>query len=167
MATKKSKDAGPKNPNDRTLASNRRARHDYAISESFEAGLVLIGSEVKSLRTGNAQIRESFVRIESGEAWLYGLHIPPYVNANGFGAHEPDRKRKLLLHKDQIAQLLEAQGQKGATIVPLELYMREGRVKLRVGIGKGRKLTDKRSAIAERDVARDLDRELARYKRNG
>jgi SsrA-binding protein len=161
MAPKKTP-AAPKTPNDRTLATNRRARHEYSIADTFEAGIVLIGSEVKSLRTGNAQIREAFVRVESGEAWLFALHIPPYANANGFGAHDPDRKRKLLLHAGEIKELAEAQGQKGSTIIPLELYLRDGKVKIRIGVGKGRKTADKRSAIAERDAARELDRDLAR-----
>lgn len=149
-------------PNNKSLAQNRRARHDYDIVETYEAGVELFGSEVKSIREGAVQLRESFARVDNGEVWLYGVNIPPYKNATSFGAHETTRKRKLLLHKKQIVELAEATASGGETLVPLALVMRDGKVKCVIGIAKGRKTVDKRHAIAERDSKRDTDRELSR-----
>src|SRR5579863_5397117 len=113
----------------RMIAQNRRARHDYDILDTYEAGLVLVGSEVKSLRDGKAQLRDSFARVQDGEVWLYGVHIPPYVFATGFGSVDPDRRRKLLLHRRQIDELRRRTTQDSLTLVPLSVYFKEGRAK--------------------------------------
>ena len=143
---------------DETIAVNRRARHDYAIEDTIEAGLVLTGTEIKSVRAHRVNIAEAYARIEKGEAWLIGAHIAEYAQGNRFN-HAPARTRKLLLHRDQIAELTGLQGAKGLTIVPLRLYIRRGRAKLELGIAKGKKAHDKRRSIAERDMRRELERE--------
>jgi SsrA-binding protein len=143
---------------DQTVAVNRRARHDYAIDETIEAGLVLTGTEIKSIRAGRANLAEAYARIERGEAWLIGAHIAPYEQGNR-NNHEPTRTRKLLLHRDQIAELIGRTQAKGFTLVPLRLYIRNGLAKLEIGIARGKKAHDKRRAIAERDARRDLERE--------
>lgn len=143
------------------MASNRRARHEYDIIETFECGLVLQGSEVKSLRQGKAQLADAYARVVDGEAWLYGLHIPPWQFATGFGAHDPDRRRKLLLHRDQIDELMGRTQQQSLTLVPLSLYFKDGKAKLQLALARGRRLYDKRRAIA----ARDADREALRAAR--
>lgn len=143
---------------DETIAVNRRARHDYAIEDTIEAGLVLTGTEIKSIRAHRVNIAEAYARIEKGEAWLIGAHIAEYAQGNRFN-HAPARTRKLLLHRDQIAELTGLQGAKGMTIVPLRLYIRRGRAKLELGIAKGKKAHDKRRSIAERDMRRELERE--------
>ena len=143
---------------DRTVATNRRARHDYDILETFECGIVLQGSEVKSLREGKAQLADAYARVVDGEVWLFGVHIPPWQFAQGFGAHDPDRKRKLLLHRSQIDELLGTTTQQALTLVPLSLYFHEGKAKVQLALAKGRKLHDKRHAIAERDAAREMAR---------
>jgi len=142
------------------VAQNRRARHDYDILEVFEAGLVLIGSEVKSLREGKCQLKDSYARVEQGEAWLFGVHIPPYAFAAGFGAHEPERKRKLLLHKREIDELAARSQQESLTIVPLAVYFDKGRAKVEIALARGRHTYDKRRALAERDAKREADRAL-------
>jgi SsrA-binding protein len=144
----------------KVVAQNRRARHDYDILDSFEAGLVLVGSEVKSLRDGKCQLKDSYARIEGGEAWLFGVHIPPYLFANGFGAHDPERKRKLLLHHREIEELRARSQQEALTIVPLSVYFERGRAKVEIALARGRKLYDKRRAMAERDAKREADRAL-------
>ena len=149
-----------KKAQDETVALNRRGRFDYEIEDSVEAGLVLTGTEVKSIRQGKAQIAESYATIEKGgrdrpEVWLVGMHVPPYEQGNVFNA-EPRRKRKLLLRRDQIERLQSRVQQKGYTLVPLKLYFTRGRAKLELGIGKGRKAHDKREAITERQIKRDL-----------
>jgi len=144
---------------EKVLASNRRARHDYDILETYEAGLVLRGTEVKSLRQGRADLKESYARVEGGEAWLVGCHISPYVQGNRAN-HDPLRPRKLLLHHAQIRRLLGKIMEKGLTLVPLRLYFREGRVKVELGLARGRKLLDKRQAIREREERREVDRTL-------
>jgi SsrA-binding protein len=141
-----------------TVALNRRARHDYNVEETVEAGLVLTGSEIKSIRAGRANLAEAYARIEKGEAWLIGAHIAPYEQANQFN-HEPTRTRKLLLHRRQIAELLGKTQTKGYTLIPLRLYIRDGLAKLEIGLGRGRKAYDKRRVIAERDARRQLERE--------
>lgn len=141
-----------------TVALNRRARHDFNVEETVEAGLVLTGSEIKSIRAGRANLAEAYARIERGEAWLIGAHIAPYEQANQFN-HEPTRTRKLLLHRRQIAELLGKTQTKGYTLVPLRLYIRDGLAKLEIGLGRGRKAYDKRRVIAERDARRQLERE--------
>jgi SsrA-binding protein len=143
---------------DHTVAHNRRARHDYAIEETLEAGIVLTGTEIKSIRAGRANLAEAYARIERGEAWLIGAHIAPYEQGNRYN-HEPTRTRKLLLHRDQIAELIGKTQAKGYTLIPLRLYIRDGLAKLELGIGRGKKAHDKRRAIAERDMRRELERQ--------
>jgi SsrA-binding protein len=143
---------------DQTIAVNRRARHDYAIEETLEAGLVLTGTEIKSIRAGRANLAEAYARIERGEAWLIGAHIAPYPQAS-HQQHEPTRVRKLLLHRDQIAELMGLTQAKGATLVPLRLYLRDGIAKVELGVARGKKAHDKRRAIAERDMRRELERQ--------
>jgi SsrA-binding protein len=141
-----------------TVAVNRRARHDYAVEDTLEAGLVLTGTEIKSIRAGRANLAEAYARIERGEAWLIGAHIAPYEQGNR-NNHEPTRTRKLLLHRDQIAELVGKTQAKGFTLVPLRLYIRNGMAKLELGIARGKKAHDKRRSIAERDMRRELERE--------
>ncbi|HET9077370.1 MAG TPA: SsrA-binding protein SmpB [Acidimicrobiales bacterium] len=155
-----------RDPRNRVVAQNRRARHDYDILDTYEAGLVLVGSEVKSLREGKAQLRDSFARVQDGEVWLYGVHIPPYVFATGFGSVDPDRRRKLLLHRRQIDEMLRRTGQESLTLVPLSLYFKDGRAKVDLALAKGRRLYDKRHAIAARDAEREARRESAALRRS-
>jgi SsrA-binding protein len=143
---------------DETIAVNRRARHDYSIEDTLEAGIVLSGTEIKSIREHRVNIAEAYVRIDRGEAWLVGAHIAEYAQGNRYN-HVPNRTRKLLLHRDQIAELTGLQSAKGMTLVPLRLYTRRGRAKLEVGVARGKKAHDKRRSIAERDMRRELDRE--------
>ena len=146
---------------DRVVATNRRARHDFDLLETYECGIVLQGTEVKSLRAGHCTLVDSYARIEGGEAWLFGVHIPPYEQASAFGAHEPDRNRKLLLHRHQIDELLGRTQQQSLTLVPLSIYFKDGRAKVELALARGRRLYDKRHAIASRDAARDAEREAA------
>ena len=141
------------------VAENPKARYDYTIVDTLEAGLVLTGTEVKSLRQGKAAIREAYVRVEDGEAFIIGMNIATYEQGNVFN-HEPMRTRKLLLHRKELDQLHAHVTRKGATIVPLSLYFRDGRAKLAIGIAKGKDTIDKRRDIAKRDVQRQIDREL-------
>ena len=143
---------------DETIAINRRARHDYAIEDTLEAGLVLTGTEIKSDREHRVNIAEAYVRIERGEAWLIGAHIAEYAQGNR-NNHAPQRTRKLLLHRDQISELLGLQSAKGLTVVPLRMYIRGGNAKLEIGVGRGKKAHDKRRTIAERDMRRELERD--------
>jgi len=140
------------------VAQNRRARHDYEILETVEAGIQLVGSEVKSLREGHAQLREAYAREDGGEMWLYGMHVPPWAFAVGFGAHDPERRRRLLLHKKQIIELSNRVAQDGLTLVPLSVYFRDGKAKISIGLARGRKTYDKRHALAERDANREAER---------
>jgi SsrA-binding protein len=139
------------------IAQNKKARHDFSIEETYEAGLVLVGTEVKSLRLGRASLIDGFVTVDGGEAFLHNIHIPEYVQGT-WTNHEPTRKRKLLLHADEIRKISIAVARQGYTIVPLSIYFNDGRVKVEIGLGKGRKTHDKRHAIAERDVKRELSR---------
>ena len=142
---------------------NRRARHDYEIIEVFEAGIQLVGSEVKSIREGHVQLTDCYGRIMDGEAWLNGMHIQPYANATSFGAHDPDRHRKLLLHKKEIAKMEEAVTAKNLVLVPLTMRFNEDRrVKVDIAIARPKKTYDKRHAIAARDSQRDEEREARR-----
>ena len=143
---------------DKVVATNRRARHDYDILETFECGMVLTGSEVKSLREGKAQIAEAYARIDDGELWLFQSHVPPWAFAVGFGSHDPDRKRKLLLHRQEINRIHEKTKTQPLTIVPLKMYFKEGRAKIEIGLAKGRKMQDRREAIKERDAQREIAR---------
>ena len=139
------------------VASNRKATHEYRIEDRVEAGLVLSGTEVKSLRAGNANLREAFCVVEQGEMSLRQCHIAPYDHGN-LANHNPVRPRKLLLHKREIAKLEKAATQKGYTLVPLKIYFKRGRAKLEIGLGKVKKLYDKRADIAERDSKRRMQR---------
>lgn len=152
---------------DRVVATNRRARHDYEIVDTLECGLVLTGSEVKSLREGRAQIAEGYARVDDGELWLFQTHIPPWVFAVGFGSHDPDRKRKLLAHRHEIARWDQLTRTQPLTMVPLKLYFLDGRVKLELALAKGRTLYDRRNAIAERDAQRDMARAARNAERYG
>jgi SsrA-binding protein len=143
---------------DETIAVNRRARHEYAIEETVEAGLVLTGTEIKSIRAHKANLAEAYARIDGDEAWLIGAHIAPYAEGNRWN-HEPTRTRKLLLHRGQILELINLTKAKGLTIIPLRLYIRNGMAKLELGVARGKKAHDKRRTIAERDMRRELDRE--------
>lgn len=153
-----------KKPGGGRLAENRRARHDYEFLERYEAGLVLLGSEVKSLRDGKVTFKDGYIRIKDGEAWLVGVHIAPYANAGpvGHGGHDPERPRKLLLHHREIAELMRHIEQKGLTVVPVALYLHHGKIKLEIAVGRGRKLHDQRQALKDKAVARDTRRELTR-----
>ena len=142
----------------RPVAQNRKARHDFDVLETFEAGIVLAGAEVKSLRDGKVQLRDSFARVHDGEVWMYGVHVAPYAFANGFGAVDPDRRRKLLLHRRQIDELEERTTQDSLTLVPLAIYFQEGRAKVELALARGRKTYDKRHAIAARDAKRETER---------
>jgi SsrA-binding protein len=144
---------------EKLVASNRRARHDFDILETHEAGLVLQGTEVKSLRDSRADLKESYARIEGNEAWLVGLHISPYAQGNRAN-HDPLRPRKLLLHRGEINRLLGRIMEKGLTLVPLRLYFKEGRAKVELGLARGRKTLDKRHAIREREERREVARAL-------
>lgn len=155
MASKK-KNKTPAN----VIAVNRRARHDYFIEETYEAGLVLEGWEVKSLRAGRASLAESYVLIKDGEAWLFGAHISPLPTVSTHYVADPLRTRKLLLHRREIDRLTGAVERRGYTLVPLSLYWKHGRVKLEIGLAKGKKLHDKRAAQKERDWRREQQRIL-------
>ena len=146
----------------KVIATNRRARHDYAIVDELEAGIVLSGSEVKSLREGHVQIADAYARIINGQVWLDGMHIPPYQFAHGVGAHDPNRARKLLLHRREIDRIAAEIKREHLTLVPLSLYFNDGRVKVELGLGRGRKKADKRNVIAERDSQREIQRALGR-----
>ncbi|MBN1517244.1 SsrA-binding protein SmpB [Candidatus Sumerlaeota bacterium] len=151
-------DQQEKNKEYRIISTNRRARHDYFIDDVVEAGIVLAGSEVKSLRLGKASLVDSYAQIEAGEAWLINCHIPPYEQANRY-AQEPERKRKLLMHRKEIGRLLGKITQKGFTLIPLRLYFKGSRVKVELGLCRGKAQYDKRQAIKDRDEKRILDRE--------
>jgi SsrA-binding protein len=150
---------------DRLIAQNRRASHDYFILDTYEAGLVLRGTEVKSLRQGKASLAEAYATVESGEAWVLQMHIPPYEQGNRWNM-DPVRKRKLLLHRTEIVKLERAVAQKGQTLVPLKLYFKDGRAKLLIGVGKGKKSYDKRASMAEKDAKREMDRARAATRRH-
>ena len=151
--------AGAAKETDRVVASNRRARHDYEILDTVECGIVLQGSEVKSLREGRIALQDSYARIDDGEMWLFGVHVPPYAQATGFGAHDPDLRRKLLLHRRQIDEWMGRSKESSLTMVPLRIYFRDGRAKVELALARGRRQYDKRHAIAARDAGRDAARE--------
>jgi SsrA-binding protein len=146
---------------DKTVVTNRRARRDYFIEDSYEAGLVLTGSEIKSIRAGRANLQDSYVTIRDGEAWLVNSHVAPYKQASDQN-HEPKRDRKLLLHRKQIARLTGQVQAKGYTIVPLRLYLKNNRAKVEIALAKGKKLYDKRDDLAKRQAERDIQRALRR-----
>lgn len=141
------------------VANNKKAYHDYFIEEKYEAGIVLHGTEVKSLRMGKCSIKEAFIRIENGEVYAYGMHISPYEKGNIFNK-DPLRPKKLLLHKQQIRKLIGNSAEKGYTLVPLQVYFKDGRAKIEIGLAKGKKLYDKRQDIARKDQRREAEKEL-------
>ena len=145
-----------------TIAQNRRARHEYSIEDTFEAGLVLRGTEIKSVRAHKVSLADAYARIERDEAWIVGLHIAPWESADVRFNHEPKRARKLLLHRDEIDELLGKTKAKGLTLVPLEIYINDnGKAKLRLGLASGKQTWDRRREIQERDAKRDTERQLA------
>jgi SsrA-binding protein len=156
MAGKASSSEGVKD-----VVVNRKARHDYFIEETIEAGIALTGSEVKSLRAGKGQLKDSYARIKNGEAWLVQAHISEYTPAARFG-HDPTRPRKLLLHKREIVRLASKVQEKGLTLVPLRIYFKRGKAKVELGLAKGKKLYDKRATIREREAQREIARAQAR-----
>ncbi len=146
----------------RPVAQNRKARHDFEVLDTVECGIVLQGSEVKSIRAGKVQLREAYARVEDGEVWMLGAHVAPYAFASGFGGHDPERRRKLLLHRRQIEDLAERVKKESLTLVPLSIYFVDGRAKVELALARGRKNYDKRQAIAARDAARDVERDSSR-----
>ncbi len=148
---------------DRQIAVNRRARHEYHIEETVEAGIALLGSEVKALRDGKANLSDSYARIDHGEVWLQNAHISPYGPASQFG-HEPRRNRKLLLHRAEIGRLQGKVKERGLTLVPLRLYFAKGRAKVELALAKGKQRHDKRESIRAREVQREIERALSRHR---
>ena len=143
----------------KTVAQNRKARHDYFVEESFECGLELRGTEVKSIRLGKCNLKDSYASVEKGEMWVHGMHISPYEKGNIFNT-DPMRPKKLLMHKAEIRKLEQAIMQKGLTLVPLSVYLKQGRMKLQLGLCKGKKNYDKRDDIAKRDAEREIERSM-------
>jgi len=143
----------------KTIAQNKKARHDYFIEQTFEAGIVLSGTEVKSIRQGKVTIKDSYALVKNGEVFIIGMHVSPYEQGNIFNK-DPLRDRKLLLHRYEINKLIGSIQQKGMSLVPIELYFKNGKVKLELGLGKGKKLYDKREDLAKRDAMREIDRRI-------
>jgi len=141
------------------ISENRRARHDYFIEEKVEAGIILTGTEIKSIRAGRVNLKDGYAEVDNGEMWLVSVHISPYEQGNRFN-HDPLRRRKLLLHRSETAKLNSKVQQKGMTLIPLRLYLVRGMAKIELGLCKGKKLYDKRQDIAARDAKRDMDRNL-------
>ena len=156
--------AKPPDDGTKLVASNRKASHDYFLEDRFEAGIALMGSEIKSVREGKVQLREAYVDVKSGQAVLLNAHISPYDPA-ARDNHDPLRPRRLLLHKKEIAKLLEQTQQKGFTIIPTRMYLSKGRAKLEIALAKGKRDYDKRQVIAERDSKREIARELGRMQK--
>jgi SsrA-binding protein len=148
-------------PSQKTVASNRRALHDYEILDRFEAGIVLTGSEVKSLRSGRGSLSESYGRVQGGEVWLEGMHIPPYEQGEKRG-YDPIRRRKLLLHRNEIERLIGKTQERGLTLVPLRVYFSHGLAKVEVGLGRGKRQFEKRQTTLEREHRREMDRAARR-----
>lgn len=146
----------------RLVAQNKKARHDYFIEETYEAGIVLTGTEVKSVRQGKVNLRDSYAYIKDSEIFISGMHISPYEQGNIFN-QDPLRDRKLLMHKREINRLMGLTQQKGLTLVPLQVYFKNGRVKVELAVAKGKKLFDKRQDIAERDARREIDRRMKEF----
>jgi SsrA-binding protein len=149
----------PAGPRIRTLVTNRQALHEYHILESVEAGIALHGTEVKSIRAGNVNLRDAYARAENGEIWLWNAHIAPFDQGNRWN-HEPRRPRKLLLHTREIGRLASKATESGNTLVPLRIYDKNGKIKLELGLGKGKRQYDKRAAIAERETRREIERAI-------
>lgn len=139
------------------LAQNRKAYHDFSIEETYEAGIVLFGTEIKSIRRGQVNLRDAYARVENGEVIVYNMHVSPYEQGNRFN-HEPLRPRKLLLHKSEIAKLIGAVREQGFTLVPTKLYLKNGFCKMEIGLAKGKKLHDKREAMKKKEAAREIER---------
>ena len=144
---------------ERLLADNRKAHHDYHILHTYEAGIVLLGTEVKSIREGRVNLRDSFARVEGGEVFIYNIHVSPYSH-RGYADHEPTRRRKLLLHKSEIRRLIGKTVERGMTLVPVRMYLKNGRVKVVVGVAKGKKLYDKRETLRRREAERETRRAI-------
>jgi SsrA-binding protein len=151
--------AKPKQAGEQNICINRQARHNYFIDEVYEAGLVLVGSEVKSLREGKANLKDSYARIQKGEAFLVNAHVSPYPGAHQFN-HEPTRTRKLLLHQREIERLTGKTREKGLTLIPLRLYFKNGRAKVELGLARGKKLYDKRETLRRKAAEREVERSL-------
>ena len=147
--------------NVKVVATNRKVGFEYFLFERFEAGLALKGSEIKSIRSGQISLAEAYIRVDENQAWLIEAHIAPYIQANRFN-HDPKRPRRLLLHRKEIRELWDTVRQKGITVVPIRVYLKNGRAKLEIAVAKGKKLHDKREAIARRDAEREMDRESKR-----
>ncbi|MAG34941.1 MAG: SsrA-binding protein [Dehalococcoidia bacterium] len=162
-AARKRRTQGSRN-NNGPITMNRRAFHDYAFSERYEAGIALQGTEIKSIRDGQVNLREGYVRLVDGEAWLEGVHIAPYLEGSYLN-HEPTRPRRLLLHKSELRQLEQQTGVRGYTIIPLRLYYKRGRVKVELGVGRGKRQYEKRQTIAAREAQREMDRALRSHGR--
>lgn len=143
------------------LATNRKAKHDYFLLDTYEAGISLLGSEIKSIRAGHISIKEAYVRVDGEEAWLVDAHISPYDQANRFN-HEPRRPRKLLLHKKELYRLYDDVRKKGVTIIPTRVYLKNGRAKVEIALARGKKQYDKRQTIAKREAQREINRQIRR-----
>lgn len=141
----------------KVIATNRKARHEYFLLDTYEAGLVLMGSEIKSIRAGQVSLAQAYISLDGNEAWLINSHIAPYNEAS-HNNHDPLRKRKLLLHRSEIRKLSDKVIQKGATVIPLRLYLKDGKAKIEIALAKGKKRYDKRAEIAKRDAIREMDR---------
>jgi SsrA-binding protein len=150
----------------KVVATNRKARHDYAVEDVYEAGLVLVGTEVKSLRQGRASLVDGYATVEGGEAWLEGVHIPEYAEGT-WTNHEPRRRRKLLLHASEIAKIGQAATEAGYTLVPLSMYFKDGRAKVEIAVARGKRTYDKRQALRERQDAREAHRAMSLRTRRG
>lgn len=148
----------------KTVATNRKARHDYFIEDRLEAGIALKGTEIKSIRKGSISLREAYVRIDGENAWLVGAHIAPYDPASGFN-HDPIRDRRLLLHKREIHRLYDKVRQRGYAVIPLRVYLKSGRAKVEIALAKGKRKYDKRRELARKDAAREIERAMARRNR--
>ena len=157
---KKKKPTGQTSDGFKIVADNRQARFQYEIVETYEAGLVLQGTEVKSIRAGRVNLRDGFALIRNAEAWLMNVHISPHQSAGQYFNHEPRRNRKLLLHRDEIRKLIGKTEQKGLTLVPLKMYLKKGYIKVTIGLGKGKKLHDKREDLKRKQDKRDVARAL-------
>lgn len=142
----------------KVITRNRKAQHDYHIERTYQAGIVLQGSEIKSIRANNINLRDGFVQEKQGELWLIGVHITPYEQASLFGHHDPTRPRKLLLHKKEIAQIIDKSRERGYTIIPIMVFLQRGRAKVEIALAKGKKQYDKRDTIAKRDAEREMRR---------
>jgi SsrA-binding protein len=143
----------------KVVATNRKARHEYFLLDTYEAGIALQGSEIKAIRAGQISLAQAYIRVDGQEAWLMDAHVAPYEQAGRFN-HDPLRPKKLLLHSDEIRKLWDTVRQKGVTIIPLRIYLKNGRAKVEIAVAKGKKLYDKRAAIAERDAEREIERQF-------